>query len=104
MLKKYQELAEEFEPGDRIYCSQPACSAFIPKQWQVKLLNSAICPSCLEETCMLCKQTMHQGDCREDLALRRAKRLAKDQGWQTCTNCSRIVERSFGCNHITYEP
>ncbi|KJZ78184.1 hypothetical protein HIM_02222 [Hirsutella minnesotensis 3608] len=100
LVRRYREKAREYSIQDRTYCHAPQCSAFIPPERIAN--NVATCPRCREETCALCKREMHDGaDCPNDEATQRVLRVAREQGWQQCPRCNRLVEKRSGCNHIS---
>ena len=90
---------EELDERQPTYCHVPTCSTYLGQA--AKEDTKATCPSCGEETCVLCKQTNHIGDCAEDETLRQTQELAREQGWQRCIDCQRYVELNVGCNHMT---
>ncbi|KAG7107200.1 E3 ubiquitin-protein ligase ARI9 like [Verticillium longisporum] len=61
--------------GEQVHCARPACGEFIPAR-----------PGrpCTEEA--------------EDEML---KDLMDEKGWSSCPRCSRIIELTAGCNHVT---
>lgn len=87
-----------------LYCQDRSCATFIDTS---DLEDSqAICSRCGAPTCIFCKKEYHSGECAktpndapEDDSL---VAMALDQKWQRCNSCSRYVEQSSGCNHITY--
>lgn len=99
-IEHFLEKSVEFTTPDRIYCSWPTCSTFIPPS----SINGeiAVCPKCEYWVCTMCKGPTHQGrDCPEDGALNNLVVTARRAGWQRCYQCHRFVELSLGCNHIT---
>ena len=88
----------EFLSPDRTYCCQPPCSAFITESTAEK----ATCKECQTVTCTLCKASAHVGECPSDPATQHVLDLAGQEGWQRCYSCRRLIELSFGSNHITY--
>ncbi|KAK1759755.1 hypothetical protein QBC47DRAFT_457992 [Echria macrotheca] len=57
---------------------------------------------CRRKTCSLCKTAPHVGtDCPNDPAGQQLMRLARENKWQQCYCCKRMVELAFGCSHIT---
>jgi hypothetical protein len=45
---------------------------------------------------------MHKSsDCPKDPEIAKLVEQAKKEGWQRCYNCSSLVERKEGCNHMT---
>lgn len=99
-VEHFKEKSMEFQTLNRIYCPWPTCSAFIPPS----RINGeiAVCEKCEYWVCTICKGATHQGrDCLEDRSLKDLIQTAKRAGWQRCYRCSRFVELSHGCNHIT---
>ncbi|KAG8667666.1 hypothetical protein FPOAC1_012499 [Fusarium poae] len=99
IFDKFQEKTIEFSAVDRTYCSNTACSTFILPQSIEGDIGR--CPHCENYTCVLCKQPQHLGICREDTEAQNVLRLGEIQGWQTCSECRHLVERTAGCNHIS---
>ena len=100
LVQRFQKKVIEFQTSDRTYCSRPTCSAFItPDNITGEL---ATCTSCFTNTCTICKGTNHDGDCPADTATQQMLEAAREQGWQRCYNCRRVVELDVGCNHMTY--
>lgn len=94
----YEAKAPEFSTPNRTYCHEPTCSTWIPpNSIQGK---AATCPTCARTTCAFCKQKLHEDDCADDPAVRSLMVTAQREGYQTCTQCRRLIERSAGCNHI----
>jgi hypothetical protein len=90
----------EFETPNRIYCSKPSCSTFIPPQG---IKNDVVtCIRCSTLTCAVCKKAAHaNSDCPDDPAAQQLLQLATQEGWQKCYSCARFVELEHGCNHIS---
>lgn len=88
----------EFKTSDRTYCSQPSCSLFIAPLDITG--EQATCTTCGTRTCTICKNNTHDGDCLEDIATQQVLETARQQGWQRCYNCRRLVELDMGCNHM----
>lgn len=95
----FAKKAMEFDTTNRTYCSNSACSQFIPND----RINDdvAVCDACNHRTCSICKGNAHQDDCPEDETTQLALQLGDTQQWQRCNDCRSLVERSEGCNHIT---
>jgi IBR domain, a half RING-finger domain len=92
----------EWSTGNRTYCHEVSCSAFIPPSSIEGRL--AQCAQCEGQTCAECKSIYHAdppctADTPDDHILRD---IARDQGWQNCPNCRRLVAIAYGCNHMTY--
>lgn len=90
---------EEMETRDRTYCHRQQCSTFI-RPYTING-NLAHCPRCRESTCTDCKGKWHYGDCPEDPELEQVLATARQEKWQRCSECKRMVELKRGCNHIT---
>lgn len=100
LVQRFREKAVEFRTSDRTYCSRPTCSAFITPANITS--ERATCTACFTDTCTICKGNSHDGDCPADTATQQVLEAAREQGWQRCYNCRRLVELDVGCNHMTY--
>lgn len=99
MLAKVQAKQTEFDTADKTYCY--SCGRFIPTA-HITDGNCSTCPHCKHATCTTCKTKYHEGmDCPDDKGTRDVLHLASTLGWQKCSRCSRMVEREYGCNHMT---
>ncbi|KAF9450772.1 hypothetical protein P691DRAFT_809609 [Macrolepiota fuliginosa MF-IS2] len=117
LLTLFRAKSKEFgTPANaRVYCCVPTCSAFLGNAEEAKGLSSWAdrwgfisppenlrCEKCRIETCIECRQRGHPNDtCKQNGAAQQVKELAREQKWQTCPKCERIIELSFGCNHMT---
>lgn len=99
-LETFRAKEEEFSSDDRIYCSVAECSVFIPRT-NITDGNLASCPKCNAATCAECKAAHHQGDCQGDAGMELVRQMARENGWQTCYSCQRIIELGTGCNHMS---
>ena len=92
---KYVELSTP----NRTYCHDVRCNTFIPPQ----AIHGDVgrCGRCNKSTCALCKGNRHRGDCPQDTALQQLIETAGQQGWRRCQRCSRMIELTHGCNHMT---
>jgi hypothetical protein len=101
LAQSCQEKKIEYETTNRTYCHVTSCSAFIPPS-QIQE-SSATCPKCNAVTCSSCKAAYHMGNCapNDDPGLQQVLDLAKEQGWQQCKKCSRVVELGQGCYHMS---
>ncbi|KAI6709609.1 hypothetical protein JHW43_007879 [Diplocarpon mali] len=99
IVQLYEAKKIEFDTPNRTYCSNPLCSSFI----RVEHISGdqASCQRCRAVTCTICKSAAHRGDCPEDTALQLVLEVARDNGWQRCWSCHRMVELDTGCNHMT---
>lgn len=98
VVQTFEKKSIEFETSDRTFCSQPACSSFITADNITG--EQATCNECGTQTCTICKSNAHDGDCPQDIATQQVLQMAREQGWQRCYNCRRLVEIDFGCSHM----
>ncbi|OGM42397.1 ariadne RING finger [Aspergillus bombycis] len=97
----FQTATVEFATISRTYCSNTDCGRFIvPNNI---LAHQAKCEYCGSSTCTMCKNTFHNDDCPEDIAVQETMELARSQGWQRCVSCNAMVELTIGCYHMTYD-
>ena len=104
MAKKYRQREAEWSipAGDRIYCAQPSCSAWISPKRVNQQLHSAKCGKCGHRSCTTCRGKYHNGeDCPQDPALQATINLAEMEGWKRCFSCHALVEHNKGCRHMT---
>ena len=98
LVQKHKEKTIELNDPDRTYCSDSKCAQYLPR----KPTRNRVCKcaSCGLRTCRKCKKRDHQGTCvyKLDALL---EELADSKQWQRCSNCSRLIELSTGCYHIT---
>jgi hypothetical protein len=99
LADEYESKKEELADTKPVYCHIKTCSTYISANSKVE--DTATCPACSTETCILCKQAKHGGDCMEDEGAKQTLELAKEEGWQKCPSCERMVELHTGCNHMT---
>ncbi|KAI8722998.1 RING-type domain-containing protein [Fusarium sp. LHS14.1] len=99
LLGQFQAKKLEFDTPNRTYCSDSSCSTFVPPAF-IKG-GVAHCPKCSQTTCVHCKEPSHEGVCSSDSASQQVLELAKQNGWQQCKACKRVVELNTGCYHIT---
>ena len=102
LLHIFELKSIEFRTSDRTYCCRPACSSFITSANFTG--ERATCTACGTQVCTICKNNAHDGDCPEDTATQQVLETAREQGWQRCYNCRRLIELDVGCNHMTYAP
>lgn len=96
---RYALLSQELTTSSPRYCSSPTCSKFLPPSAIHGPLG--ICPRCKTRTCIPCGKNEHSGVCKQDKEGKKFEDLAKKKGWKQCPNCSQILERTFGCLHMT---
>jgi hypothetical protein len=95
-LDNYSKWLQELHCPNPLYCPWEKCSAFIPRFFVRQ--DFVGCPFCKRLLCMGCGGKGHQGVCANDGAL---QQMIKEGGWKFCPNCSHLVERVTGCNHMT---
>ncbi|KAL3456040.1 hypothetical protein BJX64DRAFT_281643 [Aspergillus heterothallicus] len=99
IMRRFEKKRVELQTVNRTYCYSPACSVFIDSS---NILNDvATCGECGCTTCVTCKGRAHTGDCPSDTGLQQLLATAREEGWQRCQSCRRVVELDHGCNHIT---
>lgn len=101
LVERFSAKKLEFDTPNRTYCSQPACSAWVPPEFIEN--GTATCQRCESKTCVVCKASSHGGatECPQDPAFQALLGLAADEGWQMCYSCKRVVELTMGCNHMS---
>lgn len=97
---KFANKSIEFNTIDKTYCSAPQCAEFIPPN---NIHDDKVtCGVCQAMTCTICKGPDHEeGHCSKDQATGQVLDLAREQGWQSCNHCRRVIELNTGCNHMT---
>ncbi|KAI3392256.1 hypothetical protein diail_5944 [Diaporthe ilicicola] len=98
LVQQFRRKASELSSPDRTYCHNRNCSAFIPTVEGGPQVVS--CHECGSRTCVACKNLEHSGDCPDDEELQQVLQLARDQRWQRCQNCRRVIELRDGCVHM----
>ena len=102
LVQQYEKKKIEFETPNRTYCYSPDCSTFIDTSHIEG--EVATCPNCRLTTCTSCKGRAHTGDCPNDIAMQQLLATARENGWQRCYSCWRVVELDHGCNHMMLVP
>lgn len=102
LIKDYEKKKIEFETPNRTYRYYSWCSAFIATSNIEDEVAS--CSDCGRTTCINCKERAHTGDCPNDPSLHLLLETARENGWQRCYSCWRMVELDHGCNHMTFVP
>jgi hypothetical protein len=99
-LAHFRRKADEFETPNKLYCSTPACSAFLGSSDGGKA--GIACGSCQASTCRACKAPWHGlfGACAEGADDEVAAALTNEAGFQRCPGCRRVVELDVGCFHM----
>ncbi|KAF9447650.1 hypothetical protein P691DRAFT_802133 [Macrolepiota fuliginosa MF-IS2] len=106
-LNLFREKEEEYNTpfSNRVYCPRRECNQFIKLATKPTSVSTTTvltrCPACTTLVCLLCKERAHPGErCEDGKNTIRLQELAKEKGWQTCSNCHRIVEKIDGCLHM----
>lgn len=102
--RKYKQREHEWSipVGERIYCSQSACSTWISPKHIKPQSNTARCPTCNHKACVTCRGPAHGGgDCPQDPTIQATINLAESEGWKRCYQCHALVEHNAGCRHMT---
>jgi hypothetical protein len=81
----------------RLYCH--ACTGFVPSTQIENDIGQ--CKTCGSRTCVYCKKKEHQNECPKDKATAKFLRFAKTQEWQRCPSCRTMVEKRYGCHHMS---
>ncbi|KAH5074864.1 hypothetical protein HBH95_138300 [Parastagonospora nodorum] len=95
----------------RVYCGNPACAKFLHPSTHVTdqptNITYAICEddSCGKLSCIACKNILAEGTnnhvCKKDENEEKFQKLATENGYQNCSQCSAVVELMEACNHVT---
>ncbi|CRK20089.1 hypothetical protein BN1708_012737 [Verticillium longisporum] len=106
LQKTFRRRAEEWaQPApDRIYCSRPTCSRFIPTRRVDHATRTARCSHRSHPpTCTLCRGPAHPTAeaCPSDRDAALTEALAADAGWMHCGACHALVEHREACQHMT---
>ncbi|KAF9007107.1 hypothetical protein BDQ17DRAFT_260716 [Cyathus striatus] len=84
----------------RVYCPIPTCTTFLGSSKGYE--GNWLCTSCKLDICGKCKQQAHPGDtCQGYVGSILLKELVQSQAWQTCPKCKAVVERTYGCDHMS---
>lgn len=98
LVTQYKEKQLELASPNPVYCSNRYCAEFIKAECVTA--DIAICGTCLQETCTICKNPRHKGLCLEDPTVQILMDLAGEQRWQRCPRCRTMVELLVGCYHM----
>lgn len=99
-LTKTQEF--QTPPEERWYCPAKKCGKWISPSRLGHNQRVQICPHCRTRICRGCRRQHHpRRDCRDDPDFEKVLKLARNQRWQRCYGCRAVVERTYGCLHIS---
>ncbi|KAI0803997.1 hypothetical protein GGR55DRAFT_699195 [Xylaria sp. FL0064] len=103
-LRYKQKIEELTNPRSKLYCWGSDCGAFIPSADRKKLVG--VCTQCGRKTCKACHAKSHFGPC-DKAGLQSAREsedrlymLVEQKGWKKCPNCTSIVQKNGGCDHM----
>ncbi|KAL9066804.1 MAG: hypothetical protein Q9161_007310 [Pseudevernia consocians] len=108
--RKWNRKFQEYTTKNRIYCPARGCGSWIkPAHIYVDTSGGANggrkfgkCQRCKTKVCCTCNNKWHSSrECPKDAATQDFIKIAKEEGWQRCFNCSATVELKEGCNHMT---
>ncbi|KAK0228802.1 hypothetical protein IW262DRAFT_1456020 [Armillaria fumosa] len=94
-------------PQEFRYCKTPDCMQIYRKSEVVSALR---CPSCFSEICSSCGEDSHERLSCEDARIHNnpveqermsEAWLSQQRGIKKCPACSRLLEKTEGCNHMT---
>ncbi|OAR05730.1 hypothetical protein LLEC1_03456 [Akanthomyces lecanii] len=80
LVFQYKRKQLELNTPNPLYCHNGACAVFIPPSEFVE--DRAPCPSCREQTCILCRDAAHDGVCADDPARAELLDMACAEGWK----------------------
>ncbi|KAF2140809.1 uncharacterized protein K452DRAFT_359264 [Aplosporella prunicola CBS 121167] len=102
-LSAFEQKQTKLNTPNCTYCHEPSCGAFIPPQKGSSSYTSDVAEytACGRSTCTTCKASAHVGDCPKDTSLQQLLHAAKENQWQRCYKCRRLVQLAYGCLHIT---
>jgi hypothetical protein len=96
----HKEKEAEFGTPNRTYCSNARCAVWLRPEQIVADVGT--CPVCKQKTCARCKIPAHDDFCPAEEGLDAIFEMAKNWGWQRCTNCRNMVGMSTGCNEMLF--
>jgi hypothetical protein len=99
LCKQLQSKQEELEDDQRVYCHVQSCGSYINKNYRKD--TAATCGLCLAETCTLCSQAAHVGECPTDPEVQQTLIWGEQAGAKRCKKCGYLVLLYHGCNHMT---
>jgi hypothetical protein len=105
VLSDFKRASNEFstKPRDRIYCSNRICSQFLTAAKDPGVARLILCQNCDKSTCSRCREGEHQDRlfCKFEDDADAIQELMKEEKWQRCPECRRVIELTQGCYHLT---
>jgi hypothetical protein len=107
LVDLYEQKEIEYNTQKRVYCASPSCSRFLgsrDSQGLISTVRTCTSSGCTTRTCGRCTRKVYEGQrhiCKTDKSERHAIAVGKSQGWVRCPGCEEMVERSYGCFHMT---
>lgn len=106
LVKLYNLKRQEFALKRPVYCPAKDCGEWIqPHMVQRDAATGravGTCPKCRKRVCYKCRDKFHGAkpcDKKGEEAMNDL--IRKNQNFQRCYRCSTVVERAFGCSHMT---
>ena len=102
IIDLYQEKLVEYMTPKPVYCSNPSCGRFLGDY--VMTERKCTAPGCMTLTCGRCTSKISEGHrhvCKLDKNKRHLFAVGRGRGWVRCPGCEEMVERSYGCFHMT---
>jgi hypothetical protein len=104
ILSDFKRASSEFsvKPKDRIYCSNRVCSQFLTAAKGLGFTRLIRCQYCGDSTCSRCREGEHRGRlfCKFQDDADDIQELMKEEKWQRCPECHRVIELTQGCYHM----
>ncbi|KAI6021711.1 hypothetical protein BKA83DRAFT_610824 [Pisolithus microcarpus] len=91
-----------YDSMEKHYCPNQRCSALVQVEEDPNE-PMAVCPRCRETICvpLTCEEFQDLPEDERSPEDQSVLLLAKAKNWRRCPACSRLVELTYGCNHIT---
>jgi hypothetical protein len=90
-MDQYLLMVLEQSTPNPVYCCQPDRGP-----------DEMLCPACDTSTCRHCKGLAHGNqDCAFDVNIQMLNDLAGRRGWNNCTRCNALIEKTIGCSSMT---
>jgi hypothetical protein len=116
VLKKYEDVREEFGSRNPTYCAVPNCGTFLAGA--VIFADFKACQKCSQQTCIRCKnlRALHEGSdkigetnqiasagahhCPGIVVPPELTALVAKEEWNRCPGCRHLVEKTEGCDFM----